>query len=369
MRRKTAGRWPARHLLGTAMVLSLAACGGDNAGPPPAPVATPAPVPTPTPTPVPTPSPTPSSSALSQADAQLGPCINLANYLEAPNEGDWGPRLRDSDLEAIAAGGFETVRFPARFSGHQQTTPPYTIDAAFLDRAEHIVDTARAEGLRVILDNHNFDELMANPTAEHDRFVAIWKQVAERFGDKDAEVWFELMNEPYDNLTNARLPDLYADALDEIRATNPTRPVVVGGQSYSGIGSLASFEVPDDPYLIATFHYYDPFGFTHQGAPWITPVQPTGVSWGSAADRNQLAADVQRARDYMARSGRPLFLGEYGVYEGVPLAQRAEYYEAVTDAFAAADIDGCVWGYQNTMPFRDYASGNWYEVLLDAIGL
>ncbi len=366
MGRRSAGAGSFGVLLGTAMALALAACGGDGSGSPPGPVATGAPPPSPT-TPPPPPAPVP--SALTQADAQLGACVNLANYLEAPNEGDWGPALRDSDLVDIAAKGFETVRFPVRFAGHQQLTAPYTIDPAFLDRAEHIVDTARAQGLRVILDNHNYDELMANPAAEHDRFVALWKQVAERFQGKDADVWFELMNEPYGSLTNSRLPALYADAIAEIRATNPTRPVVVGGQSYSGINSLATFDVESDAYLIATFHYYDPFGFTHQGAPWITPVQPTGVTYGSAADASQLAADVQKARDYMARTGRPLFLGEYGVYEGVPLAQRAAYYEAVTDAFHAADIDGCVWGYQNTMPFRDYATGNWYDTLLDAIGL
>ena len=354
------------HVLVGAGALLLAGCGGGGASPTPSPVATA----TPTPTPTPPPTPTPSPSALTQADARLGPCVNLSNYLEAPNEGDWGPALRDSDITDIAAKGFETVRLPARFAGHQQLTAPYLIDPAFLDRAEHIVDRARAAGLRVILDNHNYDELMANPTAQHDRFVALWKQVAERFRSKDGEVWFELMNEPYGNaLTNAQLPALYGDALAQIRLTNPTRPVVVGGQSYSGINSLASFTVPDDAYLIATFHYYDPFNFTHQGAPWINPVMPTGVTYGSQADANQLAADVQKARDYMTRSGRPLFLGEYGVYEGVPLDQRAAYYKAVTDAFRAADIDGCVWGYQNTMYFRDYATGNWYETLLDAIGL
>ena len=366
MQRKPAKAWSTGQLLCTAMALSLAACGGDTSGGSPGPVATA----TPTPSPTPTPTSTPVASALSQADARLGPCVNLSNYLEAPNEGDWGPALRDSDIVDIAAKGFETVRFPARFAGHQQLTAPYTIDPAFLDRAEHIVDRARAEGLRVILDNHNYDELMANPAAEHDRFVALWKQVAERFQNKDGDVWFELMNEPYGNaLTNVQLPALYADAIAQIRLTNPTRPVVVGGQSYSGINSLASFNVESDAYLITTFHYYDPFNFTHQGAPWINPVQPTGVTYGSAADAAQLAIDVQKARDYMARTGRPLFLGEYGVYEGVPLAQRAEYYKAVTDAFKAADIDGCVWGYQNPMYFRDYATGHWYETLLDAIGL
>ena len=63
----------------------------------------------------------------------------------------------------------------------------------------------------------------------------------------------------------------------EVRASNPTRPVVIGGEFWSGIDSLATLPLPDDPYLVATFHYYEPFAFTHQGAPWITPLLPTGV--------------------------------------------------------------------------------------------
>jgi endoglucanase len=64
-----------------------------------------------------------------------------------------------------------------------------------------------------------------------------------------------------------------------------------------------------------------------------------------------------------------LFLGEYGAYEGIPLAQRVTYYGTVHQAFAAAGVDGCAWAYTNTMPLRDPASGAWITALLDAIGL
>ena len=63
-------------------------------------------------------------------------------------------------------------------------------------------------------------------------------------------------------------------ALAEVRASNPTRPVVIGGEFWSGINSLATIPLPDDPYLVVTFHYYDPFNFTHQGARWVGASPP-----------------------------------------------------------------------------------------------
>jgi len=158
-------------------------------------------------------------------------------------------------------------------------------------------------------------------------------------------------------------------ALREVRLTNPTRPVVIGGESWSGINSLATLPLPDDPYLVATFHSYDPFAFTHQGAPWIIPALPTGVTFPSGSDTADLAANVQKAQAFIARTGRPLFLGEYGAWEGIALAQRVTYYRALHQAWTAAGIDSCPWAYTNTMPLRDPATGAWIPELLAAIGL
>ena len=333
-----------------------------------------APSPTPTPTVAPAPTPTPSAApVLTQANTRIGACVNMGNHLEAPNEGDWGRPIAAGDFADIAAQGFETVRLPARFSNHAGTAPPYAIDPAFMDRVEQVVDSARAAGLRVILDLHHYEDpqgnIFADPAGQATRFAALWTQVAERFRNKDAMVWFELLNEPHGSLTHANLRSVLDPALREVRATNPTRPVVIGGESWSGINSLATVPLPDDAYLVVTFHYYDPFNFTHQGAPWVTPALPTGIAFPRGSDAASLAASVDKARDFIARTGRPLFLGEYGAYEGIPLAQRVTWYGAVHDAFAAAGVDGCAWAYTNTMPLRDPATGAWIAPLLDAIGL
>jgi endoglucanase len=127
--------------------------------------------------------------------------------------------------------------------------------------------------------------------------------------------------------------------------------------------------LPNDAYLIVTFHYYDPFAFTHQGAPWIVNPPPFGRAFPIGTDLADLQGNAQKAADFMTTTKRPLFLGEYGAWEGIAVDQRATYYKAVHDAFKAANVDGCVWAYTNTFPFRDPASNGWIGQLLTAIGL
>src|SRR6476646_6671886 len=107
----------------------------------------------------------------------LGKCVNLANMLEAQNEGNWGRPFQNADAARIRRAGFATVRLPVRFSGHALTAPPYTIDPAFMARARHVVDTNVAAGLNVIIDMHNYDELFADPEGNKARFAALWRQV------------------------------------------------------------------------------------------------------------------------------------------------------------------------------------------------
>ncbi|MEM7314343.1 MAG: cellulase family glycosylhydrolase, partial [Planctomycetota bacterium] len=78
-------------------------------------------------------------------------------------------------------------------------------------------------------------------------------------------------------------PELWNDYLDQaltvIRTSNPNRPVLVGPVFWNSISALSSFDPPEDPNLVTTVHYYDPFEFTHQGATWVNPVPPVGTRW------------------------------------------------------------------------------------------
>ena len=352
-------------LMGTML---LAACGDGGTSATAATPASSAPVASPTPAPAPNVPATPKAAAI--ATLPMGRCVNMANALEAPNEGDWGRRIAADDFAIIAAAGFDSVRIPVRWSGHAAAGSPYAIDPAFLNRVAAVVDLALAAKLNVLLDDHNYDALFTDPVGERDRLAGLWRQIATAFKDRPRDkLWFEIENEPHGQLTNAKLVATLSPALVAIRETNPDRPVVIGGDGYSNVDALSTLTLPTDDYVVPTFHYYSPFEFTHQGAGWVTPVPPVGRTYGGAADQAQLSADVQKVRNYIARTGKTPLMGEFGAYETVPLAQRTAYYAATRIGFEAAGTGACAWGYTSSFPLYDSVAKAWLPGMLSAMGV
>ena len=302
----------------------------------------------------------------------VGRCINIGNSLEAPWEGAWGGKKVDAaDFNRIAKAGFNTIRLPVRWSARTGEAPPYAIDPAFMTRVKQAVGEARGAGLNIILNSHHFDELHKDPSdANITKLAAMWAQIAAEFADQpDANLWFEIENEPHDKFNDTNLLKILSPALAEIRKTNPSRAVIIGGEMWSGINSLKTLKLPDDPNIVPTFHYYDPFLFTHQGATWVAPSPPMGREYGNEEDQKNLAADVQKIRDYIAQTGKTPFMGEFGANSTIPVAERVKYQKTVRVAFDAVGIGMCAWAYTNTFPLWDHDKKNWVPGMRDAMGL
>lgn len=303
----------------------------------------------------------------------VGTCINLGNTLELQTEGAWGSTpARQQDFERIATAGFNTVRIPVRWHNKSSDQPPYSVDSKWMDRVQQIVDWALAEDLNVILNSHNFDPIHDDPMAVAAWHGGVWRQIAQRFaGYPEATLWFELENEPHKNFNHTNLIATLAPALKEVRALHPTRAVIIGGENWSGIKSLETLPLPEDPNIHPTFHYYDPFTFTHQGAEWTAPdIPPVGRVFPTTVDAAQLAKDVFAVQAYIARTGKAPFMGETGAFDRhIPLEDRVSYHRMITDAFAPTGIGVCVWAYSNTFPFYDEGKREWKPGMLGALGL
>ena len=222
----------------------------------------------------------PPSSALSidQRNQQLARTVNFGNALEAPTEGAWGMTLEENYFQLVKDAGFTAIRLPVKWSAHALSAAPYTIDPTFFERVDWAVSNATKRGLSIIVNIHHYDELLTNPTEHLERFLALWRQIAERYKTQSDQVFFEILNEP-----NGKLEPLWNEyagkALAVIRQSNPMRAVVIGPNGWNSIGRLEELSLPNDPNLIVTVHFYDPFSFTHQGAEWATPIPPTGISF------------------------------------------------------------------------------------------
>ncbi len=211
------------------------------------------------------------------ANRLLARTMNLANALEAPTEGEWGYKIEAVHLDAIKAAGFTAVRVPVKWTAHSQATAPYTIEPAFFARIDEVLNQALERRLAVVLDLHHFDEIHDDPSdANFARLVGLWTQIARRYQNRPPALVFEPLNEPSLELTTARWSEKFPDVLAAIRATNPTRAVLVGPGNWNQIQELPELKLPPDPDLILTVHTYEPYEFTHQGATWSDDPPPTG---------------------------------------------------------------------------------------------
>jgi len=285
----------------------------------------------------------------------VGACINMGNSLEPPKELGWGgKKIGAADFARIKEAGFKTIRLPVRWYNKSADTAPHAIDPEWMERVATVVDQALAANLNVMLNDHHFEPLYKDPKGHTQWLAALWTQIAARFADYPQDrLWFEIENEPHNKITNANLMSVLAPALKEIRKSNPTRPVIIGGEDWSSIDSLATLELPDDPNIHPTFHYYAPFKFTHQGASWVEEgLAPVGQRYGSRADAQILEQDVAKLSAYKQRTGLTPIMGEVGAYDKhISLDQRVLYHTSVRKAFEPTGIGMCTWAYANTFPF------------------
>ena len=225
--------------------------------------------------------PTNEIKAQQPPSAELGKGINFGNMLEAPFEGAWGLSVEPEFFARVVEAEFDHIRLPISWTHHADAEAPYTVDPEFFERVDEVLALAEAINVKVILNDHHHEELDADPAAESPRFLAIWDQIATRYADRGDWLFFEILNEPHGQFDEN--PELWnallVDALNVIRVTNPVRKVLIGPVNYQSVHFLDQLQVPDDPNLIASVHYYDPFPFTHQGATWIDPVRPVGLPW------------------------------------------------------------------------------------------
>jgi endoglucanase len=326
--------------------------------------------------------------------------INLGNRLEAPNEGDWGGVIHAEDFAFIAKRGFDHVRIPVRFSGHALAAAPFTIDQAFFQRVDAVLDQATAAGLAVVLDLHAYDELALGVSAETERFLGLWSQIASHFQARPDTVAFELLNEPYSQLDTA-WNGLVASALQVVRPSNPKRLVIVDSVFWADPSKLGLLQLPNDANLMASIHFYEPKLFTFQGMEWMGPVyETTGVvfpgppvtpvvpvqaaqdaawakQWFVSYNANPaatnpsgpatVAAQLALITAYQKSQGRTVYNGEWGPQEGGALDSRVRLVTMVRQECEKAGIGWAIWEDPVHMHLFDSTAGTWVDEIVDAL--
>ncbi len=301
--------------------------------------------------------------------ANLGRGINLGNALEAPQEGEWGIVIQEYFFDKIKDVGFKAVRIPIRWSAHIETHFPYTINESFFQRVDDVINQALARNLNVIINIHHFDELTEDPLQHEDKLYQIWRQITERYSGFPDKLIFELLNEPHEALTSDLWNQFIINLLEIIREANPERSVIIGPVQWNSISGLDSLILPQDQNLIATFHYYSPFSFTHQGAEWVEGSDSwLGTIWeGTESEMSAITNDLNKAVRWAARNEIPLFMGEFGAYYKADYESRIRWTRFLAREAEKRDISWAYWEFGAGFGIYDIENDEWDMGILNAL--
>ncbi len=281
---------------------------------------------------------------------------------------------REKMFADIAKNGFKTVRIPICFSAWMELKQPYNWNnPKGLEMADNFVKWALANNLNVIIDLHHSEFDNSIPEAANpERIVNLWFRIAERYKNTDPEkVFFELRNEPHD-ITAENWRWQANEIIKTVREIAPKHTLIVGFHDWNSRTALIDSKPFADSNIIYTFHYYDPFVFTHQGATWSSEglpdvknvpfpwTQDTKIKVPSSAKGKwveglinnyqkdsstaKMFADLKAAKDWAEKNKVPIFVGEFGSFGKFAAPEdRCRHAEMIYSAFGKLKIPNAWW--------------------------
>ncbi len=201
---------------------------------------------------------------------------------------EWRKTMGAKELKALKGAGFDFVRMPIDPSIFLSDKSAALHDQLY-DSVLQSVKMAEDAGLNVIVDLHWLPGSATRPigtsevlkdTATFENYLTFTRRIAQSIARENPErVALEPFNEPTIDCdsdgTNdwpAKLKQTFAAA----RASAPDLTLILSGACWGGAEGLAKLDPKDypDDNLIWSFHSYDPFIITHQGATWTGDFMP-----------------------------------------------------------------------------------------------
>ncbi len=282
----------------------------------------------------------------------LGNTLECYDYKEWTTDAEtaWGnPATTKDMIKSVKSAGFNAVRIPATWGEHMSGS---TIDKAWLDRVQTVVDYAYNEDLFVILNMHHDDYVWFRPNESEyaacsEKLKSIWTQICSRFGDYGDRLLFEGMNEPRTVGSSAEwsggtpaerkvINKYEQDFVDTVRKSggnNAERTLIVTTYAASAeTAALNDAVVPNGGNIAISVHYYAPWKF----------VNGSDKSFGDS-QKNELAGKFSELKSKFADKGTPVIIGEFGCFAAADEATRSQYYQYYVSEAKKNGIKCFVW--------------------------
>ncbi len=313
--------------------------------------------------------------------------VNLSHWLSQCDLGDLDRlenAVKPDDFKRIADAGADHVRLPVDYKLIESEKSGLRPEG--LRHMDSAFKNAKDSGLAMLLDLHSAPGMsFATPEANNIwnredlqmRFSRIWLGISEHFGKSDTDcLAFELLNEPTakDSRDWNRIATIGFDA---VRTVSSERLVFVGSNSWQSPWTFPDLKVFNDPNAVYSFHFYEPFIFTHQKASWVGNLKrlDMGMEYPSVVPNIEKEAeampdasmkeqtliysgerlDMQRLRRTLApvmefKDGNKaeVYCSEFGVIDLASDISRVNWFSDVISIFRECGIGWAVWDYMGT---------------------
>ena len=293
-------------------------------------------------------------------------------WLEPKNK----DRFRKSDFKMIADKGFDHIRLEVRWDTHfTGDSSECQIDPEYMKQVRWAVDNTVAAGMIAVVEDHYliFTQKATQDNAKGNGYSyeeispcekKIYRQMIEEFKDISPDsLVLELPNEPTTepDISAKQWNNLVDSLIQVIHGVDPARVIIVGSRNFYNKDYLNELRL-DDPngLLMASFHYYEPFGFTQGNcgaakAPDDTCGKP--VWKGTQNQKMDIFKDFEQVAAWSKAHGdMPIYLGEFGTNYFVKdtasverwlstIVQTADYFGFATAVFC---FDGGMYLYHFT---------------------
>ncbi len=257
----------------------------------------------------------------------------------------WGsPVTTEKMIQSVKDAGFNAVRVPVTWSQHIDDNNGYQIDENWMNRVKEVVDYVIDNDMYCILNVHHdvggnswLKASDANVTANSEKFIAVWTQIANEFADYDTNLLFEGFNEILDEDNNWGYPgksagdavntlnQLFVDTVRKTSGNNAERCLIVNTYAAGTSGAqLDDFVVPTDTAsnaLMVEVHYYSPGAYCSE----ISADDNTQSVWTENGGKSTVDGTIYNLYDHFTSKGVPVIIGEFGAANKDNEADRAEW--------------------------------------------
>lgn len=281
--------------------------------------------------------------------------------------------FNEDDVIFLRKAGVNVVRFPLNYRHFEDDMFPFQYKESGFARLDKALDLCEKHDLYVILDLHSAQgwqnvhwhsdnasriSLLWRDASYQNRYVALWKEFAQRYANRSVIAGYDVLNEPCTNNEMGDYPwnvppnyrpnwnimnAVYRRVVTEIRKIDSRHILFLEGDSYASM--FSGLDKPFDDNLAYSSHNYTVPGFGPGQYPGMihprTALGSRSEPW-DLKKQERLFLDAEGTR-FTQENNVPLWVGEFGSVFNGPADEAGDRLRALDDQLSIFEDHGAHW--------------------------